>query len=329
MSKDRYNVIRPLGTGNFTAGVYLAEHRDLGREMAVKLLAVNVLSDRDALLNEARSMAALEPHENVVQVLDAGDWDGGHVYIASEVCRGGSVAGLCSPPAPPLDPAGACTLVTGACRGLDFMHRQGLLHLDIRPANILINDGVPKLADFGLARWVTNAQVPQVYAPHAAPEMLRNYGGTEASDQYAIAMTLAHVLTGGAACTMPPATITAAAWRKFPALRSVLGPNVPERLTRALVKATEFQPAHRYSSVEAFKRAVDRATPAVSLAMVDAQTMESTDGEWKVEWRLRRAGWAVAVRRNGRRVGRLCADRLDEAKTAKHVGATVTALAYS
>jgi eukaryotic-like serine/threonine-protein kinase len=327
MSKERYRVITPLGSGNFTVGVYLAEHRDLRREVAVKLLAVDELNDRDALLDEARTMAALESNENVVQVVDAGDWDGEHVYIASEVCRGGSVEELCSPPALPLDPAKACSLISDVCRGLDFMHRQRLLHLDIRPANILISEGTPKLADFGLARWLIDPEVPHVYARHAAPELLRDFSGTEASDQYAMAMTLAHVLTGGTSCAAPPSPVTASTWQGFPALRSVLGPNVPERLTRLLVKATKFQPGDRYSSIEDFKRAVDQAAPAVSLRLVHDRMMESTDGDWNVEWRLLRSGWSVDVRRNGRRVGSQSAGGLDVDAVERHIASTVEALA--
>lgn len=327
MSEDRYEVVRPLGTGHFTAGVYLARHRDLGREAAVKLLPVGALSDRDALLEEARNMAALAPHENVVQVLDAGDWDSDHVYIASEVCHGGSLATLCSPPAVPVDPAAACALVSTACRGLVFMHQQGLVHLDIRPANILLSGSVPKLADFGLARWLTNAKVPHVYTPHAAPEMLRDYCGTEASDQYAMAMTLAHLLTGGAACTMPPTPVSELSWRGFPPLRPLLGLNVPERLIRVLLRATKFEVADRYASIEAFKRSVDRVTPAVSFAVVGPEAIGSADGGWEIEWGSGRRGWSVRVRRNGRGVGRLSARGLDEVTATRHVSAIVNDLA--
>ena len=293
MSQERYRLIRPLGTGNFTAGVFLAEHLDLGREVAVKLLAVTASDDRDELLQEARTMAALDRHENVVQVLDAGDWETDLVYIASEVCRGGSLETMCAPPALPLDPATACSLISKALHGLDFMHREGLLHLDIRPANILLSDGVPKLADFGLSRWLTDAQVPKVYAPHAAPEMLRDYCGSHSADQFAAAMTLAHALTGGNACSMPPSPIDEKTWKAFPALRSSLGWNVPEKLTRVLVRATKFDPADRYTSIELFKRALDQATPAVSFMVAESNLMQSLDGEWSISWASRRSGWRV------------------------------------
>src|SRR4051812_42158614 len=91
MSADRYRVIRRIGVGNFTAGVYLAEHLDLGREVAIKLLEVDALTNRDELMQEARTMAALPSHDHVVQVLDAGDWDPNHIYIASEACLDGSL----------------------------------------------------------------------------------------------------------------------------------------------------------------------------------------------------------------------------------------------
>lgn len=184
MSADRYDLIEKIGDGNFTLGVFIAEHRDLGRTVALKLLEIDPGAARDDLLQEAKYMAALERHDHVVQVLDAGDWDDDTVYIAAELCMQGTVDSLAGSAG--TDPASACRIVSDACRGLQYMHSQGLLHLDIRPANILLSDGVPKLGDFGLARWTTNSNVPAVYAPHAAPEMLATYDGSELSDQYAM-----------------------------------------------------------------------------------------------------------------------------------------------
>ena len=97
MSADRYELLGQLGAGNFTAGVHLAQHRDLGRQVAVKLLALDHLTEREKLLTEARTMASLEPHDNVVQVIDAGDWDEHHVYLAVELCADGSLDDTCPP----------------------------------------------------------------------------------------------------------------------------------------------------------------------------------------------------------------------------------------
>lgn len=81
---DVYNLTgEVLGHGHFAEGVYIGEHIALQRRRAVKLLRVDGLSKRDELLAEAQKMAALEEHDHVVKVHDAGDWDAERVYIAS------------------------------------------------------------------------------------------------------------------------------------------------------------------------------------------------------------------------------------------------------
>jgi serine/threonine protein kinase len=283
------------------------------------------LSSRDDLLNEARTMAALEGHDNVVRVFDAGDWDDDFIYIASQPCLEGSLESLCDG-GYCLDPATACRLISDACRGLEYMHQQGLLHLDIRPANILLSGSTPKIADFGLARWTGNADVPEVYAPHAAPEMLASYDGTKASDQYAMAMTLAHLLSAGAACNMPPDPHDVKAWRKWAPLQ-ILDLNVPIKLKRVLDRATEYDPVGRYASVEDFKRAVDGATPAVSFRMVDQTHMQSKDGEWSITWSTNRRGWSVDTRYNGRRDKTKGATNVDESSATRHIVGLITTFA--
>lgn len=324
MSSAKYRLIRKLGDGNFTAGVHLAEHLDLHRQVAVKLLAVDHVTNRDDLLREAQNMAALDRHDHVIQVLDAGDWDHDHVFIASEACLGGSLEAYCGTG---LDPATACRLISDTCRGLDYMHNQGLLHLDVRPANILLDSGAPKLGDFGLARWTGNASVPHVYAPHAAPELLRFGIGTPASDQYATAMTLAHLLTGGHICKhVPPDPVEASRRKKWPPL-TTLGLNVPDKLKRVIAKATRFAPADRYADVESFKRAIDGATPAVSLQIVNETTMATTDGSWAITRRSSKGAHAIAVRRNGRSDNTFAVAAVDERQALRHLRALVTRLA--
>jgi serine/threonine protein kinase len=325
VSADRYTISKKLGEGNFTTGVFLAEHRDLHRTVALKLLTIGPGDHRDDLLREAQAMAAMPRHDHVVQVFDAGDWDATSVYIASEPCMGGSLEEKVE--STPQDPGAACRLISDVCRGLQHLHSHGLLHLDVRPANILLTDGCPKLCDFGLARWVTNANVPMVYAPHAAPEMLATYDGSALSDQYAMAMTLAHALSAGAVCSTPPDPPDPVSWRKWAPL-TALPLSVPTKLKRVLKKATSYSPADRYETVEDFKRAIDSATPAISFQSVSATSMASVDGVWTLDWHGSDGSWTVDVRKNGRRKGEMTSKGEGKSALIRQLESRITGFAY-
>jgi len=327
MSSERYEIIESLGTGHFTAGVYRCRHVDLRREVAVKLLKVGDHVDREELLREARTMASIGQHNNVVQVLDAGDWDEEHVYLAVALCLDGSLQSLI--PERGVDPAFACRAISDSCRGLEFMHRNGLLHLDIRPANILLKDMVPKLGDFGLARWSHDPGVPFVYAAHASPEMLCGGAGSELADQYAMAMTLGHLLTAGKICADPlPSPITERAWRTCHPVQA-LGSNVPDRLKKVIKKATSFSSQDRYADIERFKQALDGATPTVSFRFLDATNLISSDGCWAISLTEGAGVHLVEVKRNGRRQAARCAGNNSEAVALDHLRHVVNALAYA
>lgn len=299
MSRDRYRLGPLLGRGHFTKGVYRATHIDLDREVAVKLLTLRSPEHRSFLLAEGSRMAKLPRHDNLVQVLDAGDWDEHHVYLAVELCDDGSLEDLCTGGA--LDSRTACRLISDACRGLHTLHAEGMLHLDLRPANILLAGGQPKISDFGLARARSDAKLGSWYAPHAAPELLTTRTGSVLTDLYAMGMTLAHLLSGGRICTEPiPAPVEKRAWRDYPAI-ATLGIEVPDRLRRVVRKATAFDPGDRQPDVEAFKRDVDRATPALALVQSEAHELVSTDGSIEI-LRSERAGiHQIEVKVNGRK----------------------------
>lgn len=273
-------------------------------------------------------MASLPDHPNIVRVLDAGTWDPKHLYIASELCLGGSLDDYgCGE----VDPAEACRLISDSCRGLDAVHGQNLLHLDLRPANILVDDkGTPKISDFGLSRWVGSAPGFSVYAPHAAPELFGRGTGTFATDQYAMAMTLAHLLAGGAVCVDPPDDIERAARAgAWPDL-TLLGRNIPRALARVVKKATSYGATDRYPSIEEFKRAIDRATPAVSVGNTDQCTMTSSCGTWVIRWDLvdrSTATFTVELLKNGRRKNPLCLADATERQALKHMQKLVDRLA--
>jgi serine/threonine protein kinase len=323
VAEDRYEILQQLGRGHFGA-VYLARHTTLDRQYALKLIPK--LSD--GVLDEARNLASLPEHHNVVKVHDAGDWGATQVFIASELCLGGTLADVAG--GGPLDPSRACELISETCRGLEHLHEHGLLHLDIRPANILLSDGKPRLADFGLARWKHDADVEHWYGPHAAPELVETGRAAPKADIYSMAMTLAHVLTGGSLCRPFPVQgdlVQASADGDWPRLHE-LGPNVPPRLRKVLEVSTQYDPDARPQSVTEFKRLLDRATPVVSLVEADAGYLESTDGEWSVTTTAKKGGRVdVDVRRNGRRRRIACQQNLTEAQATKAVRRLVKDLA--
>jgi eukaryotic-like serine/threonine-protein kinase len=261
-------------------------------------------------------------------VLDAGRWDNDHVFIASELCSGGSLDTLAA--AGPLDPSRACDLVSQACRGLAHLHHHDLLHLDIRPANILIAGNVPRLVDFGLARWVTDAEVDDWYSPHAAPELVESGRATHATDIYAMAMSLAHLLTGGRICRPFPVgaeLVQASADGDWPRLDD-LDINVPPRVRKVIDAATQYDADARPQTVDDFKRLVERATPVVSfLPPAPDGTLVSSDGIWSVGTVEKAGRYGVEVRRSGRRRNALGADELAAAKARAHVKKLVSQFA--
>ena len=323
MADDRYEILQQLGRGHFGA-VFLARHTALGRECALKLIP----AAGDDVLAEARYLAGLPEHPNVVKVVDAGTWDEQFVFIASELCMDGTIADLFG--RAPLDPGRACELISDACRGLEHLHEHGLLHLDVRPANILLCGGKPRLADFGLAKWTHSADVENWYGPHAAPELVETGRAEPTSDIFSMAMTLAHVLTAGAICRPFPvqsALVQASADGDWPRLQD-LPPNVPPKLRKVLEIATQYDPMARPQTVADFKRILDRATPVVSLVELNAGTLKSTDGTWSVSTATSTNGRvAVDVKRNGRRRTPMCAKDLTPIQAHRWVDRVVNQLA--
>jgi serine/threonine-protein kinase len=148
LAGGRYRVERTLGRGGM-AVVYLAVDEELGRPVAVKVLSGGLDADdsfRARFRREARVAARLS-HPNIVRIYDVGEGDG-TLYIVMEHVPGRTLAdvGKVSPPE-------AVELIVQACAGVQHAHEAGLVHRDLKPANLLLReDGVLKIADFGIAR---------------------------------------------------------------------------------------------------------------------------------------------------------------------------------
>jgi len=203
-----YTIVRPLGSGGM-GQVYLAQHPRLPRQDALKILQPELSSDsefRQRFIREADVAASLS-HPNIVKVHDRGEFDG-QLWIATEYVEGTDAGQLLRsyPEGMPVEEASGIASAIG--NALDYAHESGLLHRDVKPANILLThpDRFGRrqvyLADFGIARpladpnglTATNLTVGTV--AYAAPEQLMGAEIDGRADQYALAATAFHLLTG-------------------------------------------------------------------------------------------------------------------------------------
>ena len=157
----RYRIEGRLGVGGMST-VHLAFDNRLERYVAIKLLAEHLADDPtfvSRFRREALSAARLV-HPNIVQVFDFGFDEGHHQhFIVMEHVSGNSCAELLRDRGH-LDIPEAVAIITQACRGLDYAHRNGVVHRDVKPGNLLVSDSdVVKLADFGIARAVDQSSI--------------------------------------------------------------------------------------------------------------------------------------------------------------------------
>jgi serine/threonine-protein kinase len=197
----RYEVEKTLGGGGM-AVVYLARDGELGRPVAVKVLADNLAGDaelRERFVREGRLAARLS-HPNVVRVYDAGEEDG-RPFIVMECVEGESLAETVRREGR-LEPDRVAELGVQACAGLEHAHRAGLVHRDVKPANLLLTgDGTLKVADFGIAHAAGGTRVTAVgtvlgTAAYLSPEQAFGEQVTPASDLYSLGICLYELLAG-------------------------------------------------------------------------------------------------------------------------------------
>ncbi|MFC9394176.1 protein kinase [Streptomyces sp. NPDC057027] len=199
---DRYRLHVCIGRGGM-GEVWQATDEVLGRPVAVKLMLAQVAdpSAGDRFRLEAQTAARLS-HPHVVGVFDFGTWDG-KLFLVMELVEGDSLAG--SPSNPLVLPAERAAVVAAhAAAGLAAAHRQGVVHRDIKPGNLLVDgEGTVKLADFGIARFVDDPSAAltttgQIVGTglYLAPERALGQPASPASDVYSLGCVLYQLLTG-------------------------------------------------------------------------------------------------------------------------------------
>ncbi|MFD1539559.1 serine/threonine-protein kinase [Nonomuraea guangzhouensis] len=257
ISVPGYEIRGVLGQGGFGI-VYLALQSAVGREVALKVDNRVLLSDRDRrrFLREVTAAGALSGHPHVVPVYDAGLLPDGRPYMVLELCPGGSLSGQC------LRPDAVRDVGVRIADALAAAHAQGVLHRDVKPANLLLNRyGQVALSDFGLATMpdsgpdasVTRESLTPAYAP---PEAFELAEPSAAGDVYSLAATLYALLSG-----RPPRFPESG----VPNLAMVLAmhrlpvpdiPGVPPALTAVLRQALVSDPHQRTPSAAALRDAL-------------------------------------------------------------------------
>jgi eukaryotic-like serine/threonine-protein kinase len=284
----RYVIERRLGAGGMST-VFKANDTVLERPVAVKLLAEH-LADDEAFVarfrREALSAARLQ-HPNIVQVFDSGkDPESGRHYIVMEYVDGPSCADLLRERRE-LDIGQTVRAVRDACHGLDYAHRAGVIHRDVKPGNLLQaqETWITKLADFGIAKAAEQTRITQVgsilgTAAYLSPEQARGDEARPASDIYSLGVCTYQFLTG----RLPHeyASLTELALKQQQdAVAPVreYRPEVPPALDQAVRLALEPDPGYRYASAlemaEALEAGLHGESTEVTRRLSDEEAYEA------------------------------------------------------
>jgi serine/threonine-protein kinase len=263
----RYELGDRLGAGGMST-VVLAFDRRLERYVAVKLLAEHLADDAQFVSRFRREAlaAARLVHPNIVQVFDFGldDVSGRH-YIVMEYIRGQSGAQILRDEGK-LSVRDALQLVDGSCRGLHYAHRNGVVHRDVKPGNLLRSEeGQVKLADFGIAKATDGSAITQAgsvlgTAAYLAPEQAHGEVATPRSDLYGLGVVTYQLLAGRLPYEATSLTeLALAQQREHPPRLDEVNPEVPAALSDAVDRALELDPEDRYADAEQMRRELESA----------------------------------------------------------------------
>ena len=276
----RYRVQSRLGSGGM-AEVWSAEDSQLGRRVALKLLASRFAADpgfRERFRREAAAAAAMQ-HPNIVSIYDRGEWDGTS-YIAMELVNGPTLKQLIQQRGP-AGPGAATDIAIEILKALRYAHKRGIVHRDIKPQNVLMDEeGHAKVADFGIAHAgasdMTDEGAMLGTVQYVSPEQAQGKPVSPRSDLYSVGVVLYELLTGQVPFEgEAPVSIALKQVSEPPVPPSQLEPSVPPALEAVVMRALEKDPDHRFQDADEFIAALENARRAPTRQVV----MEPTPGE--------------------------------------------------
>ncbi len=278
---NRYRVEGRLGVGGMST-VQLAFDKRLERYVAIKLLAEH-LADDPAFVSRFRRealAAARLVHPNIVQVFDFGFDERQHQhFIVMEHVSGHSCAELLRDRGH-MDVEQAVEVVTQACRGLDYAHRNGVVHRDVKPGNLLVSDSdVVKLADFGIARATDQSSITQVgsvlgTAAYLAPEQARGEEAGPRADIYSLGVVTYQLLSGRLPYEATSLSeLALKQQRELPRPLHEMNPQVPLELSQAVALALAIDQEGRPADAMQFAEAIGKGARGIPPLDETAATM--------------------------------------------------------
>ncbi|HEX4690795.1 MAG TPA: protein kinase [Solirubrobacteraceae bacterium] len=261
----RYRLEGRLGVGGMST-VRLAFDTRLERNVAVKLLAEHLAQDPSFVSRFRREAlaAARLVHPNIVQVFDFGsDQESSRQFIVMEYVDGQSCAEILRERGH-LDPEESVDILAQSCRGLDYAHRNGVVHRDVKPGNLLLSDdGMIKLADFGIAKAAEQSDITKVgsvlgTAAYLSPEQARGEPAGPASDLYALGVVAYQLMAGRLPYQAASLTDLARQQSTPPPRLDDLVPGVPASLAAAVQRALASDLEERYSDAGEMERALQQ-----------------------------------------------------------------------
>ena len=253
---DRYEIVKSIGEGGM-ANVYLAQDTILDRKVAVKVLRGDLSSDDKFIRRfqrEALSVSNLS-HPNIVEVYDVGEEDGEH-YIVMEYIEGKTLKQLLKK-RESLTLTEVIDIMTQLTDGISHAHESYIIHRDIKPQNIMIeDDGKVKITDFGIAMALNATQLTQTNSVmgsvhYLPPEQASGKSATIKSDIYSMGILMYELLTGNVPFKGDNAVEIALKHMKdkIPSIRKQ-DPSIPQSVENILLKATAKNPRNRYDSAK-------------------------------------------------------------------------------